>query len=252
MSNAISIADLPIVDDLDVPVNPDEYVDQANPAPLAPGNYRFTPVSAKPRTKKDSDELLLVDGKYPVLVLEQVKVVEPTDNERQAGVFTDIRFKPFTRKGVGGREVPASDVWDYIRAFDETITIEGSEHANQLLAQYFEQSAPFLGQISWTGYDKDYVDAEFSKLGASTPEERKNVAKDISNAIYKGARLNTKDFVQNGQLQQSVTGRSGNTIEAKPKISRVFPSLTEIGKGKDANNRQRIELGPFTYGGKKK
>ncbi len=243
MSDFASIADLPVNDDLDVPLNANDYQDQTGPAPAKPGIYRLTVVKAEPR-KKDG-QIVLAEGKFPTLVLQQVKIVEPVENERGVGVFTDVRFKPFTRKGPGQRDVVASDLFDLLRGFDDSANISGIEEAKQLLQQHLEQGSSFLAQIGWTGYDKDYVDQEFAKIGAADRSQRSSVAKDIANAIYAKARLNTKNFTINGELVSSVTGPSGNTVEAQPKITRYYPSSTEIGKGKDERNRDRVVLGPF-------
>lgn len=247
MSQTFSIADLPVSDDLNVPVSADDYVDQANPAPAKPGNYRLVISKHSVRTNKDNT-LMLVDGKFPIIVLEQGKIVEPTENERGVGLFADVRTKPFERKGPGGSAVPASDLYDLLRSYDETQNVDGFDHAKSLLQQYLDGNTPFLAQIGWTGYDKDFVEAEFKALGVMPGGDRSGVAKDVANVIYAKARKNTKDFVQNGTLSPSVVGPSGNLVEAKLKLTRYFPSGTEIGKGKDAKGRQRIELGPFKAG----
>lgn len=253
MSNAVSIADLPIVDDLDVPVLQEDYVDQAGPAPVKPGNYRFSTVKFAVRTDQQGN-IVLVDDKYPTVTLQQVKVVEPVENERQFGAFKDIRFKPFTRKDGRGADVVASDLYDILRAFDETQDIEGYEHAKQLLEQHLTQGTPFLAQGRWTGYDKDYVDAEFAKIGADSREARRAVAKDISSQIYNKARKATKDFTVGGVLVNSIPSQlpDGSPVEAKFEIARFYPSGTELGKGKDDRGRDRIELGPFAVKGSKK
>lgn len=242
-----NIADLPVVDDLNVPVSAEDYVDQANPAPAKPGNYRFVATKVAPRKNQDGT-FRLDDGKFPVLVIEQAKIVEPVENERGVGLFADVRTKPFERKGQGGAAVVASDLYDLLRSYDETQNIDGFEHAKQLLQGFIDSNTPFYAQIGWTGYDKDFVDAEFNAIGATTSEARKAVAKDIANAIYSKARKGTKDFIQNGSLSPTVVGPSGNLVEAKLRLTRYFPSGTEVGKGKDAKGRQRIELGPFKAG----
>lgn len=235
---SFSIADMPVVDDLNVPYDPETYQDQANPAPPKPGNYRFQVVKAEPRVK--DGQIVMADGKYPTLVLQQVKIVEPSESERAFGAFTDVRYKPFPRKMPNGASQVASDLWDLIRSYDETAPINDFIHAQELLQGFIAQNGTFLGQLGWTGYDKAYVDGEFAKIGG-----RQNASKEVSQAIYNTARKGTKDFTVNGQLQSSIIGPSGETIEAQPKITRFFPSGVEFGKGKDAKGRNRIELGAF-------
>jgi len=229
-----SIADLAPIDDLNVPVNPDEYVDQASPAPVKPGNYRLVVTKHSIRTDK-SGNLVLQDNKFPTIIIEQVKIVEPVEDERLVSVFADIRTKPFTRKGQGGREVPASDLYDLLRAYDATVVIENFDHAKQLLQQYFEQGASFIGQLGLQGYDKTYVEQQFAALGVP----RDSVAKDVVNGIYSKARLGTKNFVIDGKLQSSVQGPSGEMIDARPRLGQKF-ATTSKDYEKAVNN-----LGPF-------
>jgi len=234
---SISISDLPVVDDLDVPVSADEYVDQATgPTMVLPGNYAGVVTKHKVQTKKDGS-ILLVDDKFPVIVIEQVKIIEPTENERLVNVFTDVRTKPFKRKGPQGQEVVASDLQDLLRSYDATQGFEGFAHMTQLLDEYFQSSKPFYFGIGYTGYDKDYVEQEKKKFTADTP-------KDVVNAMYAKARLATKNFVVNNVLQTSVVNpASGNTIEARARITRFYPSTVEVVTGKAGKNQ--IVLGPF-------
>jgi hypothetical protein len=236
---SINIADLPVVDDLDVPYDPEAYVDQATgPALAKPGNYRFQVTKHKVQTKKDGT-LLLIDDKYPVVVIEQVKIVEPVDQERLVGVFTDVRFKPYQRKASNGALTVASDVHDLLRAFDATVTFEGSAHMRQLLQQYFEQNATFLGQLGLVGYDAEYVKAQKAQFTPETP-------KDISNAMYAKAKFSTKNFTVNGDYVSEISSpTSGNTIVARARVTRYFPSTIEIVEGPKAGKGQ-IVLGPFT------
>jgi hypothetical protein len=223
VSETFSIADMPVVDDLNVPVDPTEYADQANPAPATPGIYRFSVVKIAPKTTREG-ALVLQDGKYPVLNLAQVKIVLPVENERGVGLFQDVRTKPGVRKGNRGQDVAVNDFYDLLRSFDASIGIDGFEHAKQLLQQYVDGGTTFVGQLGWTARDTDYIDAEFKKLGADTFDARRGVAKELANAIYNKASLSTKNFVVNGKRVASIVGPSGNLIEARPKIQRFYPS----------------------------
>lgn len=221
---SFSIADLPVVDDLNVPVDPTEYQDQASPAPIAPGTYRFTIVKVEPKTTKEG-ALVLDDGKYPVLKLAQVKVVEPVENARGVGLFQDIKTKPGTRKNSRGADVAFNQFYDFVRAFDAETTIEGFEHAKQLFQGFVDSNGTFVAQLGWEAYDKEYVDQEFGKLNKNTYDERKTVAKDVANAIYNKARKKTKDFIVNGKRQASIAGGvEGSTLEARPVIQRFYPT----------------------------
>lgn len=224
MSDLKSIADLPVVDDLNVPVDPTEYADQANAAPAAPGAYRFIVTKVEPKTLKDSTELVLTDGKFPVLSLVQVKIVEPVENERLVGLWQDIRTKPQIRKNNRGSDVSVNDFYDFLRSFDASIVIENFEHAKQLLQQYVDQGTTFVAGLAWNASDFNYVDAEFNKIGADTNEKRRAVNKDVANAIYNKSRKNTKDFIVNGKRVAQILGPSGNMLDARPKLNRYYPS----------------------------
>jgi hypothetical protein len=228
-----AIADLPVVDDLNVPVDPETYQDQQNPAPPKPGNYRLVVTKQTVRTTKEG-KLALTDGKFPTVVLQTASIIEPQENERKFGLFQDVRFKPFERKGAGGVATVASDLYDLLRAYDATVRIEDYDHAKLLLQEYFDQNASFLAQLTWGGYDAQFVKDEFAKIGG-----KELATKEVANQIYNTARKRAKDFVQNGVLVPSIIGPSGNVIDAKVHIARYYPSTTDIG-GKELR-----ELGPF-------
>jgi len=245
---SFSIADLPVYDDLAVPSDPTQYADQASPAPAAPGNYRFTIVKIEPKTKKDGS-LVLQDDRFPVLNLAQVKIVEPVENERGVGLFQDIKTKPGIRKGPQGQDVAFNEFRDLLRSFDATVVIESSEHQKQLLAQYVDGGATFIGQLGWQATDFDYIEAQFKAAGAETFEARRAVAKEVANAIYNKARKRTKDFVVNGKRTASILGPSGNMLEARPVITRFFPShVYDASQGVMVPNPEFAKpnfLGPF-------
>lgn len=236
------IADLPVIDDLDVPVSAEDYVDQANPAPPAPGIYRLQVVKAGVRSKKDGT-MVLVGGKFPVIVLEQAKIVEPVENERQFGLFQDVRTKPSIRKGAGGREVSVSDLQDLLRAYDASVSFEGSEHMNQLLDSYIQGNATFVAEVGWGANDFEYIKSQFEAL-VGPDGDRSKVEKEVANAIYNKARKRTKDFIVGGVRVTSIVGPSGNTLEARPQINRYYPS-GEWKNGEFTPLDYTRKLGPF-------
>ena len=227
MSEFSGIADLPtMADDLDVPYDADAYVDQSSPLPLAPGTYRFKALKISARKDK-AGQIVLADGIYPTLVLEQVSVIEPVENARAASVWQDVRTKPQTRRDPRtGKDTHANDLFDLVRSYDATSGIDGIEGAKQRLQQHAEQGDSFRAEIGWEANDSDYVKAEFGKLEA-LGTSRKDVAKEVASAIYNTARKRTKDFKIGGVLVPSVLGPSGNMLEARAKIVRYIPS-TEL------------------------
>lgn len=229
----LNLADMPIVDDLDVPVSAEEYVDQANPIPPKPGNYRLVVTDGEMQKNQDGT-LFLTDGKWPVFVIKKAKIVEPTESEREIFLFQNVRYKLFPRKNSVGAEVPASDLYDLLWGYDGSGTIEDGQHANQLLAQHVQQGDSFIANLKWTAYDKDYVEAEFGKIGG-----KDKAAKDVANAIYAKARKSTKDFYVGSNLNPTCIGPSGAVLEARLAIARYYRSTVEVGAGKD-----QITLGP--------
>lgn len=242
MSDFASIADLelPVVDDFEVPSNPEEYAKQADPAPLAPGNYRFVVTKSSLRKERNSETVQLTDGKFLTYVLNNVKLTEPVENERGVALFQDVREKPLTRKNSAGADSASSELFDLLLAYDAETYPQGTgdellKAARELFQQYQQEGKSFVAQIKWTGWDKDYVDAEFAKIGG-----KERASKDVAKAIYDKARKNTRDFIVNGVRVQSIIGPSGNPIQAKAVIARYFPS----------NELEKVKLGPFGVNGK--
>lgn len=237
--SAFSLADLTVVDDLNVPVSSENYADQQNPAPPAPGNYRFSLAKVEPKTTKEG-KLVMQDDRYPIIVLVQAKIVEPTENERLVGLFQDIRTKQQVRRTAQG-DVAVNEFYDLLRSFDASITIENFDHGKELLQGYLANGATFVGSLGWAAQDFDYIEQEFGKLGIAEKDYdgRRTVAKDVANAIYNKARLRTKNFMVNGHRSSSIIGPSGNPIEARPVITRFF-STALLDYEKTVNS-----LGPF-------
>lgn len=235
MSDFSSLLDLPVADDLNIPYSAEEYADQANPQPPAPGVYRFQVLKSGVRKDKEG-KAILKDGKFPILVLERVKIVEPTENEREFGLFGDVNTKPGKRKGAQGQDVAFSDLYDLIRGYDATLAIPSFEEALAILEQQLGSNNSFVAQLTWEGYDSEYVKSQFAAIEAAGTL-RKDVAKDVSNAIYNKARLRAKDYVKNGVRVTSIEGPSGNTIEARPKISRYYAS--------NSRDLEGLKFGPF-------
>ncbi len=233
----MALADLFVEDDLDVSCDVDTYQDQQNPAPPLPGNYKMV-VVGKPALRMGKDgKPQLTDGKFKTLTIQRAKIVEPVEAEKEFGIFADLRTKPFDRFGT-----VASDIADITRSMDQTRGWSGLAEGVALLEELIDQSTPFTVQLAWEAYDGAFVEQAFDALGISKGSEKKalasgQISKSAYDAIYKKARLGTKDFPvitkADGTLtlSPSAKGPSGATLEARAKIKKFFPSLEPTNLG---------------------
>lgn len=214
MGSFASLADVEILDDLGVAIDPREYAFQANPAPLTPGTYRFRATEVDV-AKNKQNQPIMVDDKFPILKLQKAAVVEPVENARETvGVFQDVRTKPYERRGAGGIKALVTDLNDWLFAFNAEEPIPSPDEARQLLQRHLESGDTFVARVEWVAQDRDYIDAEFAKVGG-----KDNATKEQKDAIYKTSRKYTKDFVVNGALQSSITGPSGNVLDARLQLT---------------------------------
>jgi hypothetical protein len=231
----MALADLFVEDDLNISVDPETYEDQSNPAPPAPGTYSVV-VLGKLRQKTEKDgQPVLTDGKYPIFTIDRVKIVEPADSEREFGLFADVRTKPFERRGT-----VVSDVGDIVRAMDQTRKCSGMAEGVGALEEGVDTNTPFKVQLEWEAFDSKFCQEEFAKLGIDSTQRGASkkaidaglITKEVSNAIYKKARLGTKAFPvieKNGQLvrQGWTYGPSGEKLDARIRVQRYIPSLDD-------------------------
>jgi hypothetical protein len=249
-----SLSDLEsIEDDLDVSMDPDTYQDQASPAPLVAGIYRGRVISHSKRMEQDGS-LRLVDGKFPIIILAGVELVEGVENPpRKVYPFKEITTKPFERPFGSGRYATA--LGDFTRAFDQTRGWNGTQEGIRLLLEYFESGQLFTASYNWSVYDKEFVEAAREQLGLVGPQSEES-AKKLLNAVYKAARvegMNNFPPLRSGfpnhvyergnvVVKHPVSGASivieaaTRYIEAKLVMTRVFPSLDE-----------RVRIGASAY-----
>lgn len=230
----MSLVELLTVDDLDIAVDPETYQDQVNPAPPLPGNYRLVATKIEPKKDKNG-EVILQDGRFPIFTIQRAKIVEPTDAEREFGIFHDLRTKPFERVGAGGSKHVVTDIGDIIRSMDQSRQWKGLQEGVTALEELFGQNANFRIQAAWAAYDAAFVEAEFAKLGIAKDGVKQAIAdgmvtKEVANGIYKKARLNTNAFKADGKGGRIpvAVGPSGNQLEARFTVKRFYPSLDEV------------------------
>lgn len=230
----MSLSELVVNDDLDISMDPETYQDQANPAPPLPGNYTLVITAGDGKTptltprKNKAGELILVDDKFPILTAMRAKIVEPEEAAKEFSLFHDIRTKPFDRFGS-----VVSDVGDLIRGMDQTRGYTGLADGLSVLEELVAQSTPFRVKLTWEAYDGEFVAQEFDRLGVTKDNAKERLAKEVYNGIYKKARLKATDFPADGKggRQQVATGPSGTKLEARAKITQVFPSAATVNLG---------------------
>jgi hypothetical protein len=247
------IGDLAVGDDLDISLNNDDYQDQANPAPPAKGNYELRTLALGVRKTKEG-ALVLQGGKFPILVLEQVEIVDGYQDQngntvvRKVSLFQDVETRVFDRYGAS-----ASQLNDLMRAYGAP-NYSGLDEAKNILKEMFETQATFRAQLDWGAYDKLFIEAAREQL--EIPEARENRddnEKKILNAIYKQGRITgMQNFpfangrfthvlrlgdtaFKNPVTNQTVTIEVENrTIEARPIIGRYYAKTETVALGPSA------------------
>ena len=218
------LADLQLTDDLDCSYTPGATPLQGNPAPLRAGNYRLRITDLKPRMRDNVP--VMTDGKYPVLTINSVEILEPEDKagKKISNLWHDLRTKPFNRNGV-----LVSPLADLLAAYDQTQGWHGLSEGRDLLAQFIADNRSFRCQLNWTAYDKAYADAQFLARGGAN-----NCDPATVKAIYAGARVRgMKNFPLNkdGSFNHVWVGPSWTPIEARLEITRFFPSNDTVRLG---------------------
>ncbi len=183
--------DLEVADDLDVSLDNETYQDQVNPAPPVAGNYgvRALSLDYKKFGKGHDKEGLpvLVDGKFPVLVIGMAEIVEGLGDgvTRKVGLFTELGTKPFDRFGSS-----ASGMNDLARSYGLP-NYTGIADGISLLKEAFEANSVFAIGTDWTVYDSDFVEAAFEQLELDRNvkwDERDEDEAKLVNVIYRAAR----------------------------------------------------------------
>lgn len=218
MAETIGLADLKLDDDLDISYNPETYAFQGNPAPPPAGNYNLRVKSY--RVAQKDGQPIMEDGKYPVLTIGTVEIVEAADEKlvgRTIGLFHDIKTKPRPRQGIA-----VTDLADVNAAFDQTRAWSGINAGVELLREFLDTNATFKVRLDWKAYDKTFADAAFAAAGG-----RDNMTKDEINAVYNQAGIRgMKKFpaLDGGRFNHIWKGPSGEAVEARLYITRFYPS----------------------------
>jgi hypothetical protein len=210
-----------LTDDLNIGNN-DTYQDALPPAPPKEGNYRLR-INKMSLAKGKDGQLTLQQGTHPVVVLEDVVIVEPVELEGKSAVrFERVYIKPYQRAGQN-----ADNLTDIVRAHSIEATYSGWKEGLQVLQSLAEQGASFRAQIVWEAFDNEGYTAEVDALGG-----RDSVDKDTEKRLRKEYTIKgMKKFKQNpdGTFAPIVVHPvTGNTLEAKARISRFYPSNATV------------------------
>lgn len=200
-----------------------EYNDQTGPAPIAPGNYRFRVETAG--RKKNNDGEPIDDHGYPQIQLTKLVVVEPEEFAgREVFPFQAYSLKPAEfgqRKGT----VPAVDL---LRGFDDTLTFASGKEVLQLLSEQFAGGKTFVAGTNWEAKDSDAIKEFIDENGGDLDD----VDQDTKRAFFKTAIIRgQKKFPKvNGFYVPELEGPSGATLQARVKLTRIYPSSKEVKK----------------------
>ncbi len=232
----MGLAELFVTDDLEIPYDPQAYQDQTDPPPPLPGNYRFQVLgNLVPKKEFGSDKPKIEDGKYPVLQINRVKILEPEEAVREFAVFSEVATKPNAFRGGGN---PTSVLTDLLRSLDQTIPAPTLADRIQAVEEQIALGTPFTAKIDWDVYDTAYADEQFEAQGFTRQNAKAAVtagtlSEATFKAIHKAARRTQKDceIVVKGDGTLSLNPRvpskaeNGGLLTMKVKISRYYPSL---------------------------
>lgn len=195
-----------------------DYQDQTGPAPLQPGAFRFRVEEGGLR--RDSNEELVLDKGYPQVQINKLTVVEP---EELAGKVV-FPFKNYSLKPVtGGNRKGSVPIVDLLRGFNDSLTFASGKEAIQLLVEQIASGNTFVGSTNWIAKDAEAIKSFIEENGGDLDDvDAEDKKKFFSAAIIRGQKRFPKDA--NGGFVPEITGPSGDTLQARVDITRVYPS----------------------------
>jgi hypothetical protein len=225
------------------------YQDAAGPTPPATGNYELKLEKFGWRKKKDSTELILTDGKFPILGIQSATIVGETQfegagenvggglgagKERKIGLLFDVRTKPFERQG----GAVASSFIDLLRSFDVSqanirhLVDEGFPR----LVDFYNQGKTFRVRLDWTAEDYQARNKALAAYGDTTAEQKARLTKEQFNAIYDRFRVKSMRQFQKrpgGGYDPIWISPAGTPVEARLAIVKFYPSTDTVRLGPD-------------------
>jgi hypothetical protein len=193
--------------DIDV-ASPADYVDNAGPGLLPEGTYNFY-------LKEYEVGLDPVTGEFRNYINMRRLVVADGPHENRWANDLRVWTAKFQRNGI-----VVSMLGDFLRGIDDQETWSGIDGATALLNRAIDQNIPIRLTVKWEAYDRAGFEQNGGlRLQPKSPEQ-KQLRKE---ATVKGM----KNFPQlpDGTYRPSTSGPlSGETVEARLSIDRVYPS----------------------------
>ncbi len=204
-----------VLPDEDFALDPDQAPLAGKGTPLPPGVYEVVVTGFQPQRldragnpveKKASNGRSYISAK-----LDSFKVVGPFPYDgKKVFTFQDIGTQPIPRAGKF-----TTELYDLLLAYDQRSEVSGIEAGRALAMSYVESQKPIRVRTTLEALDMAYVQQH----------EGKEMTKDERNAMWKAARLKVANFTSpTGQILSSVIGPSGQTVEARVKITVFYPS----------------------------
>lgn len=216
-----------------------EYQDQTGPAPLAPGAFRLRVEEGGLR--KDASGELILDKGYPQVQLNKLTVVEPEEfKDKVIYPFQNYSLKPVT----GGNRKGSVPLVDLLRGFDDKLTFASGKEAIQLLVEQIAEGNTFIASTNWIAKDSEAIKSYLDENGGNLDDvDAKDKQTFFNSAIIRGQKRFPKDG--NGGFIPEIEGPSGDVLQARVSLTRIYPSSVEVG-GKTLK-----KLGPFGKKGEK-
>ena len=236
-------AGVEFTDDFDVQLNPEEYQDQALPLPLA-GNFGVRIKKSSLKKEYEKETLVLVDGKYPVIRIEELEIADPAALiGRRVFPFQDFGTKPFERPLFPGStdKLPANNLADILRSHDATISFRSLQDGLDTFSRLTAEGAIFYVQLDWLAEDRKWIGEQVkvvtaaAERGEITEQEAKDKLKEIRYKLgrregknnFKVVNPTTKEVSFNPVFESP----SGKEIEATSTI-RKWISKNQLDKFK--------------------
>jgi hypothetical protein len=245
---SFNIDDVQILDDLDVSVDQNDYVERQEPLPLTKGNYGVRIKSFDLRKLRDSEELQLQDGKYPIIVLQMVEIADAGQETNMVGrpvaLYQDIRTKPFTRTdNTTGETSQANALGDLVRSADPSASFTGLKEGLALLQSLVAQGAVFYAPFDWEARDSSAAREAIEELESRARQNGEDVhgsaVRTARSAIYKKfTRKGMKNFKNDkGVIVPFITSTTGDPIAARVVIDVMKGFIPQ-------SQLDKVKLGP--------
>ncbi len=228
-------ADMSFADDLDVQLDPNEYQDPSLPLPIA-GNFGVRIKKSDLKKVYGKDEIVYVDGKYPVLRFSEVEIATPDTHAGRAVYLPFVEFgtKPYmeTDFNAGGVKLPANNLAKILRSHDATLGFRSLEEGLKTFEQLVNSGAVFHVQLDYIAEDRKWIGEQVKLITAM--KERGSITEDDANAqmkdvrYKKGRKEGVRNFVVGGQVVPMFESPSGELIQARTTIKRWI-STAQLG-----------------------